>query len=66
VNISSAASLQYLFSVPYGVGKTAIDRMTVDMGTGRFKIIINNITIQNLDHLMLLVFLYGRVLFEQN
>ncbi|CAK5080558.1 unnamed protein product [Meloidogyne enterolobii] len=32
VNISSAGSLQYLFSVPYGVGKTAIDRMTADMG----------------------------------
>jgi len=30
VNISSAGGLQYLFNVPYGVGKTAVDRMTQD------------------------------------
>uniref|UniRef100_A0A914GYJ6 Uncharacterized protein n=1 Tax=Globodera rostochiensis TaxID=31243 RepID=A0A914GYJ6_GLORO len=31
VHISSAGALQYLFSVPYGVGKAAIDRMAADM-----------------------------------
>ncbi|VDM96262.1 unnamed protein product [Thelazia callipaeda] len=31
VNISSAGGLVYLFSVPYGVGKTANDRMASDM-----------------------------------
>jgi len=30
VNISSAGGLKYLFNVPYGVGKTALDRMTQD------------------------------------
>ena len=34
MHISSAGGLQYLFSVPYGVGKAAIDRMAVDMGFG--------------------------------
>ncbi|KAL3090890.1 hypothetical protein niasHS_007265 [Heterodera schachtii] len=32
VHISSAGGLQYLFSVPYGVGKAAVDRMASDMG----------------------------------
>uniref|UniRef100_A0A9J2PSH3 Dehydrogenase/reductase SDR family member 1 n=1 Tax=Ascaris lumbricoides TaxID=6252 RepID=A0A9J2PSH3_ASCLU len=32
VNISSAGGLQYFFNVAYGVGKTAIDRMSADMG----------------------------------
>ncbi|KAJ1352021.1 hypothetical protein KIN20_008208 [Parelaphostrongylus tenuis] len=31
VNISSAGGLRYLFSVPYGVGKQALDRMAGDM-----------------------------------
>jgi len=30
VNISSAGGLRYLFNVPYGVGKAAVDRMTQD------------------------------------
>lgn len=30
VNISSAGGLKYLFNVPYGVGKEALDRMTAD------------------------------------
>jgi len=30
VNISSAGGLKYLFNVPYGVGKAALDRMTQD------------------------------------
>uniref|UniRef100_F1L2W7 Dehydrogenase/reductase SDR family member 1 n=1 Tax=Ascaris suum TaxID=6253 RepID=F1L2W7_ASCSU len=32
VNISSAGGLQYFFNVAYGVGKTAVDRMSADMG----------------------------------
>lgn len=32
VNISSAGGLQYFLSVPYGVGKAAVDRMAADMG----------------------------------
>jgi dehydrogenase/reductase SDR family protein 1 len=31
VNISSAGGLQYVFNVPYGVGKAAMDRMAADM-----------------------------------
>lgn len=31
INISSGAGLQYFFSVPYGVGKAGIDRMSIDM-----------------------------------
>ncbi|CAJ0603843.1 unnamed protein product [Cylicocyclus nassatus] len=31
VNISSAGGLKYLFNVPYGVGKQALDRMSADM-----------------------------------
>ncbi|KAK5986993.1 DeHydrogenases Short chain [Trichostrongylus colubriformis] len=31
VNISSAGGLRYLFNVPYGVGKQALDRMSADM-----------------------------------
>ena len=31
VNISSPGGLAYHFSTPYGVGKTALDRMTADM-----------------------------------
>lgn len=31
VNISSAGALQYFMNVPYGVGKTAISRMSTDM-----------------------------------
>ncbi|XP_077581308.1 dehydrogenase/reductase SDR family member 1 [Stigmatopora nigra] len=31
VNISSMGGLQYLFNVPYGVGKAACDRMAIDM-----------------------------------
>ncbi|VDM70523.1 unnamed protein product [Strongylus vulgaris] len=31
VNISSAGGLRYLFNVPYGVGKQALDRMSSDM-----------------------------------
>ena len=30
VNISSFGGLKYLFNVPYGVGKAALDRMTQD------------------------------------
>jgi len=30
VNVSSAGGLRYLFNVPYGVGKAALDRMTQD------------------------------------
>ena len=30
VNISSAGGLKYLFNVPYGVGKAAVDRLTQD------------------------------------
>ena len=41
VNISSAGGLQYLFSVPYGVGKTATDRMAADMG---FELKAHNVT----------------------
>ena len=32
VNVSSAGGLKYLFGVPYGVGKEAVDRMAVDCG----------------------------------
>jgi len=32
VNISSAGGLRYLFNVPYGVGKEALDRMSADCG----------------------------------
>uniref|UniRef100_A0A1I8HBT8 Dehydrogenase/reductase SDR family member 1 n=1 Tax=Macrostomum lignano TaxID=282301 RepID=A0A1I8HBT8_9PLAT len=31
VNISSAGGLRYLFNVPYGVGKAAVDRLAGDM-----------------------------------
>ncbi|PIO63418.1 oxidoreductase, short chain dehydrogenase/reductase family protein [Teladorsagia circumcincta] len=31
VNVSSAGGLRYLFNVPYGVGKQALDRMSADM-----------------------------------
>ncbi|ETN75952.1 oxidoreductase, short chain dehydrogenase/reductase family protein [Necator americanus] len=31
VNISSAGGLRYLFNIPYGVGKEALDRMSADM-----------------------------------
>uniref|UniRef100_A0A914BZF0 Dehydrogenase/reductase SDR family member 1 n=1 Tax=Acrobeloides nanus TaxID=290746 RepID=A0A914BZF0_9BILA len=31
VNISAAGGIQYVFNVPYGVGKAAIDRMAADM-----------------------------------
>jgi len=31
VNVSSVGGLQYFFSVPYGVGKAAVDRMSTDM-----------------------------------
>jgi hypothetical protein len=31
VNISSAGGIRYLFAVPYGVGKAAVDRMAADM-----------------------------------
>ncbi|OZC09345.1 oxidoreductase, short chain dehydrogenase/reductase family protein [Onchocerca flexuosa] len=31
VNISSPAGIRYFFNVPYGVGKTAVDRMSADM-----------------------------------
>uniref|UniRef100_A0A0N4ZN28 Short-chain dehydrogenase n=1 Tax=Parastrongyloides trichosuri TaxID=131310 RepID=A0A0N4ZN28_PARTI len=33
VNISSSGGLKYLFNVPYGVGKAAMDRMASDMAT---------------------------------
>lgn len=32
INISSFGGLRYMFSVPYGVGKAALDRMSADMG----------------------------------
>jgi dehydrogenase/reductase SDR family protein 1 len=32
VFISSAGSIQYLFNVPYGIGKCAVDRMAIDCG----------------------------------
>ncbi|CAH1778717.1 unnamed protein product [Owenia fusiformis] len=31
VNVSSAGGLRYLFNIPYGVGKEALDRMAVDV-----------------------------------
>jgi dehydrogenase/reductase SDR family protein 1 len=31
INVSSIGGLRYLFNVPYGVGKEAIDRMSADM-----------------------------------
>ncbi|CEF65421.1 Dehydrogenase/reductase SDR family member 1 [Strongyloides ratti] len=31
VNISSSGGLKYFFNVPYGIGKSAMDRMAVDM-----------------------------------
>jgi NAD(P)-dependent dehydrogenase (short-subunit alcohol dehydrogenase family) len=31
VNVSSFGSLGYLFNIPYGVGKAALDRLTADM-----------------------------------
>ena len=30
INISSPGGLKYLFNVPYGIGKAAVDRMTQD------------------------------------
>lgn len=32
VFISSLGSMTYLFNVPYGIGKCAVDRMAVDCG----------------------------------
>lgn len=32
INISSIGGMRYLFNVPYGVGKAALDRMSVDCG----------------------------------
>ena len=32
VTVSSSGGLKYLFNVPYGVGKTACDRMAADCG----------------------------------
>jgi dehydrogenase/reductase SDR family protein 1 len=32
INISSIGGIRYLFNVPYGVGKAALDRMSVDCG----------------------------------
>ena len=32
VFISSLGSMRYLFNVPYGIGKCAVDRMAVDCG----------------------------------
>jgi dehydrogenase/reductase SDR family protein 1 len=32
VFISSFGSMKYLFNVPYGIGKCAVDRMAVDCG----------------------------------
>jgi len=32
INISSLGGLQYMFNVPYGVGKAAVDRLTKDAG----------------------------------
>jgi dehydrogenase/reductase SDR family protein 1 len=32
VNISSFGGMRYLFNVPYGVGKAAMDRMAIDCG----------------------------------
>ena len=32
VNVSSGGGLRYLFNVPYGVGKAAVDRMGADCG----------------------------------
>lgn len=32
VFISSFGSIKYLFNVPYGIGKAAVDRMAVDCG----------------------------------
>jgi len=32
INISSIGGMRYLFNVPYGVGKAAVDRMSVDSG----------------------------------
>lgn len=33
VNISSYGGIKYLFNVPYGIGKAALDRMACDCGT---------------------------------
>lgn len=32
INISSFGGVRYLFNVPYGIGKAAVDRMAVDCG----------------------------------
>lgn len=32
VNISSPGGQMYLFNVPYGIGKVAVDRMAIDCG----------------------------------
>jgi dehydrogenase/reductase SDR family member 1 len=32
VNVSSYGGVRYLFNVPYGVGKAAVDRMAADCG----------------------------------
>jgi len=32
INISSIGGVRYLFNVPYGIGKAALDRMSVDCG----------------------------------
>jgi dehydrogenase/reductase SDR family member 1 len=32
VNISSFGGIKYLFNVPYGIGKAAVDRMAADCG----------------------------------
>jgi len=41
INISSIGGLRYMFNVPYGVGKAALDRMTQDCG---IELRQNNIT----------------------
>jgi len=45
VNISSMGGLNYLFNVPYGVGKAAVDRMAADCGHELRK---NNVTMVSL------------------
>jgi len=45
INISSVGGLRYMFNVPYGVGKAAVDRLSIDCGT---ELHSNNITVLSL------------------
>jgi len=45
INISSVGGLRYMFNVPYGVGKAAVDRMSADCG---YELRNSNITVLSL------------------